>query len=52
MTLIAIIFFALSAVFAMIGQHAQRSVGGREFYIASAVCAGLALGAAKFGGLN
>lgn len=37
-----IIFLALAAVFAMIGQHAQRSVGGREFYIAAAVCVAVA----------
>lgn len=47
-----VIFFALAAAFALFGQQAQRSVGGRDFYIASAVCVLIALGAAKFGGLN
>lgn len=36
--ILAIPLLALAAVFAMIGQHAQRSVGGRDFYIASGIC--------------
>jgi hypothetical protein len=52
MTPLAIAFAVLAFLFAVAGQHAQRSVGGRDFYIAALVCALIALGAAKFGGLN
>lgn len=42
---LAIVSAGLSAALVMIGSHAQRSVGGREFYIAATVCALVAVAA-------